>query len=550
MKDDRATPASAVEVEGLTVTLPIPGGTLTAVNDVSFSLAVGETLGIVGESGSGKSMTAHALMGLLPSTATWTAERMALCGRDPLSMSDRALARELRGKRAGMIFQEPMTSLNPVYPIGRQLTEMMTLHGRPIRTAKTRALELLHAVGLPDPEHRFSQYPHQFSGGQRQRIMIAMALMNEPDLLIADEPTTALDVTIQTQILDLMKDLQRRLGLAIILITHDFGVVSDTTDRVMVMLRGEVVEQGPTRQVLSSPQHPYTQRLIDSIPRASGRVAGRIDRAPVIEVETVTRTYHTKRGLFGPVRRIEAVRDLSLTVGKGETLAIVGESGSGKSTLSRLILGLEAPDAGRITLGGIAVAEVPQTRRAQVVQPVFQDPYGSLNPRMSVSEIIRRPLDIHGIGTKDERREMVREAMAQTGLGARFTHAYPNQMSGGQRQRVAIARALILKPEIVICDEPTSALDVSIQAQILTLLERLRDELGLTLILITHDLGVVEQMADRVVVMHEGRIVEGAPTHELFADPKDDYTKRLLASVPRIDVSRPDPVQIGSSERR
>ena len=541
--DHRAIQALAVEIEKLTVTLPIPGGTLTAVKDVSFTLAPGETLGIVGESGSGKSMTAHALMGLLPASATWTAERLDLCGHDALSMSDRALAREVRGKRAGMIFQEPMTSLNPVYPVGRQLIEMMTLHGRSARAAKARALDLLHAVGLPDPEERFNQYPHQFSGGQRQRIMIAMALMNEPELLIADEPTTALDVTIQAQILDLLKDLQQRLGLAVILITHDFGIVSGTTDRVMVMLGGAVVEQGSTRRVLGNPQHPYTRRLIDSIPRPSGRVAHRIDRRPVIEVEGVSRTYYVKRGFFGPVRRIEAVRDLSLVVGKGETLAVVGESGSGKSTLSRLILGLEAPDAGRITLGGVAVAEVPQTRRAQIVQPIFQDPYGSLNPRMSVSEIIRRPLDIHGVGTMEERRATVRQAMAQTGLGPRFTHAYPNQMSGGQRQRVAIARALILKPEIVICDEPTSALDVSIQAQILTLLERLRDELGLTLILITHDLGVVEQMADRVVVMHDGRIVEGAPTHELFAHPKEDYTRRLLASVPSLDMLRAQAVE-------
>ena len=536
--EHRKTPPTAVEVEGLTVTLPIPGGALTAVKDVSFTLRKGETLGIVGESGSGKSMTAHALMGLLPAAAERHAERLELCGHDLLTVSEKALATRIRGQKAGMIFQEPMTSLNPVYPIGRQLSEMMTLHGAARRAARARALELLEAVGLPDAEERFNQYPHQFSGGQRQRIMIAMALMNEPDLLIADEPTTALDVTIQKQILDLLKDLQRRLGLAIMLISHDFGVVANYTDRVLVMLKGEVVEQGPTRQIVSDPQHPYTRRLIDSIPRGSGRNVVARERETVIAVEDVSRSYHVRRGLFGPKRRIEAVQAVSLTVGKGETLAVVGESGSGKSTLSRLILGLEAPDRGRITLGGVDVAAVPQAKRAQVVQPIFQDPYGSLNPRMSVSQIIRRPLDIHGIGSRQERQAMVRRVMEQTGLTARFTHAYPNQMSGGQRQRVAIARALVLRPEIVICDEPTSALDVSIQAQILSLLGDLRAELGLTLVLITHDLAIVEQMADRVVVLHRGRIVEEARTDRLFADPQQVYTRQLLASVPSLDVLR------------
>ncbi len=537
MEHRKALPTT-VEVEGLTVTLPIPGGALTAVKGVSFALKKGETLGIVGESGSGKSMTAHALMGLLPSAAERSAERLELCGHNLLTVSEKMLATDIRGQRAGMIFQEPMTSLNPVYPVGRQLCEMMTLHGGASRTAKARALELMNAVGLPDAEERFNQYPHQFSGGQRQRIMIAMALMNEPDILIADEPTTALDVTIQKQILDLLKDLQQRLGIAIILISHDFGVVANFTNRVLVMLKGEVVEQGPTRQVVSAPQHPYTRKLIDSIPRGSGRSVATQEREPVISVEDVSRTYHVKRGLFGSKRRIEAVQDVSLTVGKGETLAVVGESGSGKSTLSRLILGLEAPDRGRITLDGVDVAAVLQVKRAQIVQPIFQDPYGSLNPRMSVSQIIRRPLDIHGIGSRRERQEMVRRVMEQTGLTARFTHAYPNQMSGGQRQRVAIARALILRPEIVICDEPTSALDVSIQAQILSLLAELRVELNLTLVLITHDLAIVEQMADRVVVMHKGRIVEEARTDRLFADPQQAYTRRLLASVPSLEMLR------------
>ncbi|NIA70951.1 ABC transporter ATP-binding protein [Pelagibius litoralis] len=529
----------AVTIEGLTVTLPIPGGVLTAVKDMSFSLKRGETLGIVGESGSGKSMTAHALMGLLPSAAQWTAERVELGGHNLLTMSQKALATEVRGREVGMIFQEPMTALNPVYSIGRQLAEGMTLHGGTARAAKARAIELLNAVGLPNPEERFNQYPHQFSGGQRQRIVIAMALMNEPDVLIADEPTTALDVTIQKQILDLLKDLQDRLGIAIILISHDFGVVANFTDRVMVMLKGEVVEQGATRQVVSDPQHDYTRRLIDSIPRPSGRIAQSKLRQPMITVEGVSRSYYVKRGLFGPVREIAAVNALSLTVGKGETLAVVGESGSGKSTLSRLILGLEAPDKGRITLDGVDVGQVPQLKRARVVQPIFQDPYGSLNPRMSVSEIIRRPLDIHGIGSKEERRQSVQAVMEQTGLTARFTHAYPNQMSGGQRQRVAIARALILRPEVVICDEPTSALDVSIQAQILSLLTELREELGLTLVLITHDLAIVEQMADRVVVMQNGKIVEEAHTDQLFAAPQQAYTKQLLASVPSLEsISR------------
>ena len=525
--------ATSVHLEKLTVQLQVPGGLLTAVKDVSLAVASGETLGIVGESGSGKSMTALALMGLLPPGARQTAERMSLGETDLLALSGRALSRDIRGKRIGMIFQEPMTSLNPVYPIGRQLIETMTLRETPRSVAKARALELLHAVGLPDPEDRFNQFPHQFSGGQRQRIMIAMALMNEPDLLIADEPTTALDVTIQAQILDLLRDLRERLGIAVILITHDFGVVANHTDRVMVMLKGEVVEEGETAGVLRTPQHDYTRRLIASIPRRKPRGPAPEARDTLIDVGEVSRRYSFRPSFFAPKRIVDAVCDVSLTVGRGETLAVVGESGSGKSTLARLILGLEAPDMGQITLDGTPVNSVPQAARAQIVQPIFQDPYGSLNPRMSVSDIIRRPLDIHNIGTKAERAERVRDAMGETGLDDRFYHAFPNQMSGGQRQRVAIARALIMKPRIVICDEPTSALDVSIQAQILTLLEDLRSRLNLTLMLITHDLGVVRQLADRVVVMQGGRIVEEADVETLFEAPQRDYTRQLLSAIPR-----------------
>ncbi|QBF30533.1 ABC transporter ATP-binding protein [Thalassococcus sp. S3] len=523
---------SAVEIDELTVTLPIPGGTLTAVRDLSLTLAAGEMLGIVGESGSGKSMTALALMGLLPQGADWTARRITLGETDLRALSERQMSAQIRGKRIGMIFQEPMTSLNPVYPIGRQLIETMTLHGGSRAAARDRALELLHAVGLPEPEERFNQYPHQFSGGQRQRIMIAMALMNAPDILIADEPTTALDVTIQAQILDLLRDLRERLGIAMILITHDFGVVANHVDRVMVMLKGEVVEDGPVEAVLRNPRHDYTKRLLASIPGAAPQRAPTGDTPALIEVAHVSRTYSFRRGIFGPRREVQAVRDASLVLKQGETLAIVGESGSGKSTLARLILGLEARDRGQIRIDGTDVADIPPMARARLAQPVFQDPYGSLNPRASVSEIIRRPLDVHQVGTRAERDAKVRRVMEQTGLGPRFYHAFPNQMSGGQRQRVAIARALILDPRIVICDEPTSALDVSIQAQILTLLDRLKVDLGLTLLMITHDLGVVRQMADRVVVMRQGEIVERGETTAFFNAPETDYARQLLRAVP------------------
>ncbi|WP_264213974.1 ABC transporter ATP-binding protein [Leisingera thetidis] len=527
--------APVLSICDLTVTLPVPSGTLTAVNGLNLDLHPGETVGIVGESGSGKSMTALAVMGLLPPAAASGAARLELCGRNLLEMNDRALARDIRGQRAGMIFQEPMTSLNPVYTVGRQLTETVTLHGGSHAKARTRALELMDAVGIPDPAERFSQYPHQFSGGQRQRLMIAMALMNEPDLLIADEPTTALDVTIQAQVLELLKDLQQRLGIAMVLISHDFGVVARYTDKVVVMLKGDVVETGATAEVLKNPQHGYTRRLLASIPHAKGRSVEAVKRPSAIEVQKISKTFHVRRGLFGPIRQVKASQDVSLQVGRGETLALVGESGSGKSTLSRMMLGLMAPDGGRILFNGTDVRKMDAAARARLVQPVFQDPFSSLNPRRSVREIIRQPLDIHGIGSRGEREQKVRGLMEQTGLSPRFLHAFPNQMSGGQRQRVAIARALILRPEILICDEPTSALDVSIQAQVLDLLDTLKAELDLTMVLITHDLGVVEQIADRVVVLKDGAVVEQALVQDLFARPQQDYTKRLLASVPRLE---------------
>lgn len=531
MSDQTHQTQPTAQIDNLTVSLPTPGGTLSAVKGLSLSLSPHETLGIIGESGSGKSMTALALMGLLPPGASAQADRMQVGGSDILAMSDRQLSAQIRGHKAAMIFQEPMTSLNPVYSIGRQLTEAMTMHGESQQKARARALELLQAVGLPDPQERFNQYPHQFSGGQRQRIMIAMALMNSPDLLIADEPTTALDVTIQAQILDLLKDLRERLGIAVILITHDFGVLSNHVDQVIVMLKGQVVETGPTQDVLRNPQHSYTRRLIDSLPKAHSRPPPPPSKT-LISVEQISQTYQFRRGLFSPVRAIEAVKDVSFTLSEGETLAIVGESGSGKSTLARMVLGLEVPKAGHIRLNGTDIAAVPSLARARLIQPIFQDPYGSLNPRMSISQIIRRPLEIHKIGTRAERAERTRQVMEQTGLSPRFFHAFPNQMSGGQRQRVAIARALILNPRIIVCDEPTSALDVSIQAQILTLLEGLRDSLNLTLLLITHDLGVVQQMANRVIVMQDGQVVEQGVTADLFSAAKQDYTRTLLASMP------------------
>ncbi len=596
---------TVLDVEALSVTLDTPSGPLAAVHHVSFALERGQSLGIVGESGSGKSMTALALMNLLPRSATRQATRLRLLDHDLTALPDRRFAQDLAGQRIGMIFQEPMTSLNPVYTIGRQLTEGVVRTGQmDAAAARRRALEMMARVGLPDPATRFDQYPHQFSGGQRQRVMIAMALMAEPDVIIADEPTTALDVTVQAQILRLMADLQRDLGMAMILITHDLGVVAQTVDRVAVMYAGEFVETGQVAQVLGAPRHPYTAALLHAAPEPDGArhrlaaIPGQIrpvygqrsacvfenrcahatpdcraghpglraaapghayrcvlppqprpaavqpqptgqprdvgSAPPVISLTGVSRVFASRATPFHRPHSLRAVDRVDLDVLPGETFALVGESGSGKSTLARMLLGLDTPSEGEIRIDGQPVSALQGVDRARRIQPVFQDPYSSLNPRRRIGEIIAQPMALHGLGSAAERSQAVEEVMARVGLPEAFRHNYPNQLSGGQRQRVAIARALILRPEILVCDEPTSALDVSVQAQILNLLADLKAEIGLTLFLITHDIGVVHQIADRVAVMQAGRIVERGPAARVLHSPAEAYTRTLLAAVPSI----------------
>jgi len=601
-----------LEIKDLRVEIPMPGGILHPVRGVDFTLERGQTLGIVGESGSGKSLTALALMGLAPAQARVRAGALKLDGRDLLGLTQRELARDVRGSRMAMIFQEPMTSLNPVYTIGRQLTETMLLHrSATAAEATARAVRLLERVGVTGAAGRLGQYPHQLSGGQRQRVMIAMALMNDPEVLIADEPTTALDVTVQAQILRLLAELQQEFGMALILITHNLGVVSRVADRVAVMYAGEFVETGTTAEVFETPLHPYTRGLLASIPQP-GRVepgarlgaipgivpsllgeiqgcafaarcshardacrlalppqreagAGRAYRcvmaegearaaasdvggglrsggkgmaaggsAPLLSATGVHCHFNVKRGLFGKTQRLHAVNGVTLAIARGETLAVVGESGCGKTTLARILLGLIVPQEGKVLLDGAPLAGGATRAVARRMQPIFQDPYSSLNPRRTLAEIIRRPLDVHGIGTPQERRRKVDRMMALVGLHGRLTHSYPNQLSGGQRQRAAIARAIIMEPQLVICDEPTSALDVSVQSQILNLLLDLRAELNLTYLLITHDLAVVQHMATRVAVMYLGEIVETGSAREVFAAPRHPYTQALLASAPTV----------------
>ncbi|MGW8764936.1 ABC transporter ATP-binding protein [Streptomyces sp. NPDC055815] len=604
-----------LEVQGLDVEFSTPdGGTLHAVRDVSFTLRRGETLAVVGESGSGKSTTALALLRMLPGTGRISGGAVRLDGEDLATAGEDRL-RAVRGARIGMVFQDPMTALNPVLTVGRHLDEVLRAHGgrdKPERRA--RAVELLRLVGIPDPERRLDDHPHQFSGGQRQRVLIAMALAGEPDILLADEPTTALDATVQDQILTLLGELTRTTGTALVLITHNMGVVARACDRVLVMYGGTVVEDGPTADVLTRPRHPYTAGLLAAVPRLSApsgtrltgipgtppdlslpltgcafaarcalaedrchtaappltavtgtvRVAclpvveraahaddtepplppppppARIDRpapgAVVLAAESLSKTYGSRR------RRFTALDGVSLTLAAGETLGIVGESGSGKSTLARVLAHAHPADGGRLLLDGRDVtrpgrAELHAVRRR--VQMVFQDPYASLNPRMTVGEIVAEPLRAFGIGAPGERADRVAELLRLVGLDPAAADRHPRAFSGGQRQRVGIARALAPEPAVLICDEPVSALDVSVQAQIVGLLTDLQRDLGLALVFIAHDLAVVRQVSHRIAVMHGGRIVETGDADELCERPRDPYTRALLAAAPE-----PVPVRV------
>jgi peptide/nickel transport system ATP-binding protein len=521
--------------ENLTLSLPPGADRENAVTDVSFAVAAGEILCVVGESGSGKSVCAQALMGLLPDVIKPVGGRILFQGAELLSYTPEQW-RAARGRDIAMIFQEPMTALNPVMRIRDQIAETFEAHGllRP-GERRARAVELAREVGLPDPERIVRAFPHQLSGGQRQRAMIAMALALEPKLLVADEPTTALDVTTQAQILRLIRELQRRRDMAVVFITHDFGVVADIADRVVVLEKGRVVESGTAEAVLRNPQHPYTKALLAAVPSMTppDRPLHRND--PVAcEVVNLTKTYVTKGGLFSKGRVVPAARGVSFTIRRGETLGLVGESGSGKSTVARLVTRLLEPDGGSVRLGDIDLSHARGTQlrvARRKIQMVFQDPFASLNPRRRVGLSIADGPIAAGVPPK-EALERARDFLELVGLERRAADRYPHEFSGGQRQRIGIARALALDPDVLVADEPVSALDVLVQKQVLDLLESLKARLRLAMLFITHDLHVAAQVCDVVAVMYKGEIVEMQPARDLFRDPKHPYTRDLLAAVP------------------
>ncbi|GEN82407.1 glutathione ABC transporter ATP-binding protein [Sporosarcina luteola] len=512
-----------------------------AVRGVSFEVKKGETLGIVGESGSGKSVTARSIMRLLPSPPSYMKQGMIEFQGENLALKTEKEMESIRGKEISMIFQDPMTSLNPTIKVGKQIAESLVKHrGLSKDVAKKEAIELLTLVGIKNSEKRYSQYPHEFSGGMRQRVMIAIALACRPSLLIADEPTTALDVTIQAQILDLMKSMQQRFDTSIILITHDLGVVAGMCDRVVVMKDGEVVETGTTIDIFKNPKHPYTKKLLNALPRLDEKKkpkrlphikAGVDTTIPLVQVDSLRQHFDSGKGEL-----TKAVDDISFHIRPGETLGLVGESGSGKSTTGRAILRLDEPTAGDILYRGMAInrfspKEMKTMRRH--MQMIFQDPYSSLNPRFKVLDIIGQALDIHKLSkSKAERRKRVEELLKMVGLEPEHATRYPHEFSGGQRQRIGIARALAVEPDFIVCDEPLSALDVSIQTQIVELLEDLQHRLGLTYLFIAHDLSMVKHISDRVAVMYAGKIVELAESEELYNNPLHPYTKSLLSAIP------------------
>ena len=525
----------AVSIRDLKIALPPGAERPYAVNGVSLDLVAGEIVCVVGESGSGKSMCAHALMGLLPDTVRTETGSILVEGRDLLTLDDDGW-RDMRGRHIAMVFQEPMTALNPLMRIGDQITEMFEAHdlfGSGER--KARALGLVREVGLPDPERIMRAYPHQLSGGQRQRAMIAMALALEPTVLVADEPTTALDVTTQAQILKLIRDLQRRRGMAVMFITHDFGVVADIADRVVVLRHGQVVEQGTAAEVLTNPQHAYTKALLAAVPSMQPPVRASLDgRAKAVEVVGLDKTYVTSGGWFRPDRRVQAANAVTFDILQGETLGLVGESGSGKSSVARLVVRLLEADRGTVRVGDVDLTSLKgQALREQRhrIQMIFQDPYASLNPRRKVGQIISDGPIARGADAKVA-MQRVRDLLGMVGLDAGAIDRYPHEFSGGQRQRIGMARALALDPDIIVADEAVSALDVSVQAQVLALLENLKTRLGLSMLFITHDLRVAAQICDRIAVMQRGVIVELKPTAELFASPGHPYTRELLAAVP------------------
>ncbi|QBY00012.1 ABC transporter ATP-binding protein [Rhodophyticola sp. CCM32] len=554
-----------LEIENLTVEFPTRRQTFVAVSKADLTVEPGQIHGLVGESGAGKSTIGAAVMGLLDPPGHITSGTIRFRGEE-MSGLDAAAMQALRGKKISMIFQDPLTSLNPLFTVKQQLVETIQQHlGFDDAAAETRAIELINRVGIPDPETRVNQYPHQFSGGMRQRVVIALALCSEPDVIIADEPTTALDVSIQAQILDLIKELARERQVGVILITHDMGVIADTTDKVTVMYQGEVVENGETAQVLGKPEHPYTKSLIAAVPRPTVKLnrfplisyGGRVTEFHIedlarnwpstdakrgmrlLEVSGLSKRFLQKPALFRSRRQFfTAVDNTSFEIRQGEVFGLVGESGSGKSTIARMIAGLYPVDGGSVRFEGKNVTAgrrgVPEFYRKQI-QMIFQDPYSSLNPRMRVDQIVAEPARHHRLLEGEALQSRVDELLDRVGLGAEAGLKYPHEFSGGQRQRISIARALATQPRFLICDEPTSALDVSIQAQILNILKDLQEHLNLTMLFISHDLPVVRQMCDRVGVLKGGQLVEVAETEKLFAAPEHEYTRDLLSLMPKLD---------------
>lgn len=531
-----------LSIRDLSIALPVGADRLYAAKDINFDLSPGEILCIVGESGSGKSMSANAVMGLLPQGVVPDKGSITFDGQSILGLSEKEML-SLRGSRISMIFQEPLSALNPLMRVGAQIAEVFEAHGALAKAERrARALKLLEEVGIPDPEAAIRAYPFQLSGGQRQRVMIAMALALEPDILIADEPTTALDVTTQAQILKLIEDLRRKRGMAVIFITHDFGVVADIADRVIVMKKGEIVEAGPAQEVLLKPKHPYTRALIDAIPRLTQTDAPKqVERKALLKVEGLQKTFSTGSGtLFGKRRVVKAVQDVSFELYAGETIGIVGESGSGKSTVGRCLVRLLDPDGGRVLMDDVDIAHMSGAElRAQrrKLQMIFQDPFSSLNPRARVSRILTEGLIAYGTPDK-EAKAKARELLELVGLDESAMKRFPHEFSGGQRQRIGIARALALEPSIIIADEAVSALDVSIQAQVLDLLAELKTRLNLSMLFITHDLRVAARICDRIIVMQKGQIVEAGPVSKVLHDPDTAYTRSLLDAIPGQEYER------------
>jgi ABC-type microcin C transport system duplicated ATPase subunit YejF len=530
-------------VEHLTTRFQQGGHTFTAVDGVSFTIHRGETFALVGESGSGKSITALSVMRLLPPNARITAGRVILDGEDLLRLPEMRMNR-LRSKRIAMIFQDPMTSLNPVRTIGDQIEEVLTLHlGLGRQAIRQRCLELLRQVGIPDPEQRIESFPHQLSGGQRQRVMIAIALAGEPELLIADEPTTALDVTIQAQILDLLSKLQRQRTMSLWLITHDLGLVADLADSAAVMQGGKIVEMFHKRDapLFARPTHPYTRQLLEARPRLDSCLARPTPNKflskptpPLLQVRNFKVWYPIRRGLLKRVKDyVKAVDDVSFTLLQGQTLAVVGESGCGKTTLGKALLKLIPPTSGRVYFDGRELDDLPTKSRCRALQIVFQDPFSAMNPRMLVGDILAEGLKSLRPDIPPKKRiERIERLLEEVGLPAASRLRYPHEFSGGQRQRICIARALAVEPKLIVCDEPTSSLDVSVQQQIIKLLKALQQQTGVSYLFISHDLAVVAEIADQVAVMHQGKIVEMGRTDQILFSPQHPYTQRLLAALP------------------